>query len=48
MLFKLTWKTVQFDFTAGNELVQKNRNLGEKKWGHLEVRLGEYHVGQFQ
>ena len=48
MLFKLTWKTMQFDFTAGNELVQKNRNLGEKKWGHLEVRLGEYHVGQFQ
>ena len=48
MLFKLTWKTVQFDFTAGNESVQKNRNLGERKWGHLEVRLGEYHVGQFQ
>ena len=48
MLFKLTRKTVQFDFTAGNELVQKNRNLGERKWGHLEVRLGEYHVGQFQ
>ena len=48
MLFQLTRKTVQFDFTAGNELVQKNRNLGERKWDHLGVKWGEHHVGQFQ
>ena len=48
MLFQLTRKTVQFDFTAGNELVQKNRNLGERKWGHLGVKWEEHHVGQFQ